>query len=1367
MFKKSFLSLLVFLIAYFGANAQTGFTENFNSGTISSNWWAGSSQYSLNQAGGKLKIGVNKYQGWVSYGMNLSSVIDVSSNPIVNIKVQSDQDITIDVYIVDASNVNKNISRRISRSDSLTNVCWDFTGVTGIDLKKISKMYFAINGMGLTYRGNLQFEDLKLGTDAEKISNFSGVSDLTIYQGSKKNVIYLQALQNVQNIVFANTPTLIKNIEYSPVSATGTMTISFDATDVTGSEKLTLQSTGTTGWMSNSFSFSLTVDGNTAPTFSVPATYKCKVGEQQNITITDISDGDGTARQDIGFNLTSTNASVIGSDCKVVYTQDAPAAQLQFTPTASGAATASLSLNDGQTENASTTKNFTVTAFDKWNTSPTMDAISSVTVYNNAGEQSFALTGISDGDSNTQNLTFLVESSDETIVPVPTVQYTTGSEGILKFTPQTGKTGKVTITVKLTDNGGAADNNGNEFTSQTFTIDVQAPPLTGYVVPLSDYTSDRTNKLWNVEFESTAQNISYVKDGTDDVLNINCLAKSTWTGLWYGFNNQKLDLTQNPYITMWVKSDQDIKFTLYFWDYKMERNNIASTEFKSIPANVWTKVSFDFYGKMVNSKSAAISADKIDSLLFNYHPVFSWPFTTWAGNVSIKDIRIGDKADGTYSHPNVCTIDDMASLTVYSSETSGSFQLSNITNGNKGTATVSAVSGNTAVVSNPTVSATTDGKATLNYTLTGTPGTATVTVTAAAEGSTSTVKTFVITVISANPTTTSTVTVELDTKYQTMLGIGTYVNETVEPYLNNYTDDFGGTVARLGIIGNQLEPVNDNNDPYVLDRSALNYDAFNWDFIKSLNAKGVDNFILTVWSMPAWMKQNASEDFFMANALTWENTTNKVDTVMYQEYAEYSVALAKTFKEKTGLDLYGIGLQNEPGFCEPYGSAILSPSLFVKLINIVGKRFEQEGINCKLYMAEQIMGQTQYSIDDYLTALQNDETAWKYCDIEAVHGYASDGITNYTAGCSKWAEYYSNAQKSPHPKALWMTETESASSTWDNIMTNVGAMSTAFSCGNVSLWTQWGYLGHYILQGKSNQLAFAESQFAKFAKPGSVRVAATSADENLLVNSFVNTQKNGKSLATVIINKAATPISIKLTGDDLPTTFDTYQTYYLQNFKEQVNGAQKEVAYLLPAKSITTFVAPLPNAAPTIDPIKDLVINKNSSEHVVTLTGITDGGENNQSILITPTIVSGSTVISNAYVVYSSPENTAKLYFTVNNEQVGNASIQIEVADNGTVNNKTTVNCNIQVSNKLTSVSTVKENQLIVYPNPAIDYINLNLPNLSYKSVTIVNLMGETVLKQNVNSVNEQININRLNTGLYFILVNGENGLLKKSFIKK
>ena len=1366
MIKKLTLLVLVSFALFMNAKAQTGFTDDFIAGTISTGWVAGSGQYTLSQSDGLLKIGVNKYEGWKSFVLNLPSAINLTANPFVNIKVKADQDLTLDLYLVDGANVNKNVRKRISRTDGFNMVSWDFTGLAGINLANITKMYFAVNGTALTFSGSLQFDDIKVGSDAQNYSNFSAIPDQKVFLSSKKNRIILQNIENAQTITFTTTPAFIKNISYGTISA-GTMIIEYDAVETTpGSESLVLKSTGINGTKDNSVSFQLSVEGNQAPTFTTPASFQCKAAVLQSILLTDVSDGDATARQNLSFELSSDNLEVIGANITVQYTQDAPTAIIHFTAIKAGTANIIVKVIDGQAVNGSTSKSFAVQAFSEWNNVPTINGINPVQIYNNAGEQLIPLTGISDGDGATQPLIIDAVSSDVSIILKPVIDYTSGTTGTLKYTPQPGKTGKVTITVAVNDLGGNVNNNGNKSATVTFTVDVISPPLTGYMVPLTDYAGDRAKKLWTVEGDTVAQTIAYENDGADDVLKISCTSKSTYTGLWYQFIDQKLDLVKNPFITMWVKADKAILFHLYLWDNNNKRNNTSPTVENSIPANTWTKVTYDFTGKMKDDVGNPLAADKISSILFNYHPNFAWPFTAWAGTVWFKDIRIGDKADGTFTQINNCTLNDIPGLALFSDSGSGTVDLSNISSGGIVSASITATSSNTSVVPDPVVSAISNRHATLTYSLAGVTGTAVITVKVTAAGSTDIIKTFTIDVQPVNPAASTAITIDLNTRYQTMRGIGTYVDAGMKSYLKQYTDDLGASVARFGVIGNQIEPQNDNDDPYVLDRSALNYNAFDWDQVKALKAKGVEHFILTIWSVPAWMKKNASEDYFQANALTWEATDNRVDTVMYEEYAEYVTAIILAFKEKAGVDIYGIGLQNEPSFCEPYPSAILSPEKYVKLIKIVGKRFEQEGIQCRLYMGEQVWGQSLYSVLEYLTVLQNDPEAWKYSDVQAVHGYAGDGITAFSANCAQWDGQYNNVQKSPHPKEFWMTETEIPSATWPNIMTNIGAMSTAFSCGNISLWTQWGYTGHYTTLGESNQLTYAESQFAKFVKPGAVRVSATASDDSLLVTSFANTSKYSKNLATVVINKGKTPTSITLTGNNIPATFDVYQTYQLQNFRKTAAGLQKDVSYLLPAQSITTFVSPLPNAAPTIDAIADQVVDNITGEQMVTLTGITDGGEGNQSLTVTPVINSGAANITNVHVVYTSPENTAILYFTPESSKTGNAVIQIEVADNGIVNNKTAANCNIQVLTT-TSVKITRAGELKVYPNPSIDYLNISIPDKAYKTAVIINSMGSTIGHYDLNTDFKQVDIRNLKSGLYFILVRGEKGTLTKQFVVK
>ncbi|MDD2797663.1 MAG: T9SS type A sorting domain-containing protein [Bacteroidales bacterium] len=1347
-------------------NAQTSFTDDFNASTMTTGWY-GTSQYVLSQLDGKLNVQVKKSGLWTSFVYDNITEMKLASAPYVNLKIKTETDLVLSIYLVHTSGKNILVTKRINRTNGFANVCFDFTGVylpvgfTSLD--QVQKMYFAVNGSGNSLNTKMQFDEIKVGSSAQRMSNFAGISDQVVYKNSTQNSFIITGIENASAFSFATQPTLINNVTFGAIDAAGNMRVTYDAVSgAVGEEVLTLQTTPTNGYVSNSYSLKLKVADNHAPTLIAPLTYNCKIGDNV-ISLKGITDGDPSAVQNISFQMSSDNAAVV-KDVTADYVQGETAATLKFKALTVGTANIAVTLNDGQDVNNTTTKNITVNAYAKI---PGFDDLKPISVVNNAGEQTVTITGVTDGDDNSQPLVLSAQSLNSTLIANPTVVYTSGNQATLKFTPVSGAIGKDTIAVSIAVNNGG---NTGLVVTKNLVVDVQRPPLTGIIIPMLDYAGDRAKNLWNADYEENGiQTLSYEKDGADDVLHLALKGKTDWPGLWYNFNDPKLDIAENPYITLWVKSDSKIWFHLYFWDVKLgtdRRNNMEPTEEREIPANTWTKVTYDFYGKMKNKDGDPLKANQIESVLFNYHNVmFNYPFTTWAnGNVWIKDIRIGDKADGTFVKQPICTVDDIPGLTLMSNAGAGTTTLKNVSDGKNGVAAVSVVSSNTAIVDNPTVVVNPNGTATLSYVPTGTAGSATITVTVSANGSTTTVKQFDIKIVDAATasSSSSTITVDVNTKYQTMRGIGAFLNDGAKTYINQYTNDLGATAVRLGVIGNHLEPLNDNNDPNVLDRSALNYNAFDWDFINDMKARGVETFILTLWSPPAWMKKNASEDYGFASAPQWESTDNKVDTVMYDEYAEYVYALCTVFKEKTGIDLY-VGLQNEPAFNEPYSSAILNPAMFTKLIKTVGRRLLKEGITPRFYMAEQVINQNWTA---YLDALRADKEASSYCSVNAVHMYQGDGTTDQSAKCSEWSTHKAIVENAADPKEFWMTERSPIVDTWDKILVLTSEMSSAFSCGNVSLWTQWDYNGTFITQGKSNQLTFAQSQFAKFAKAGAVRVDATTSNPNLFVSSYANTAKNGKTLATVVVNLSTEPVAITMAGNNIPTSYDVQQTYNAQNAKVTLNGMTKGVPYLLPAKSITTFSAPLDNAAPTINEIPVQRIDQDAAAQSVQLTGITDGGEGTQTVSIAASVTTGSGLISNVFVDYSSPNNTGVLHYTPVAGKTGLAVIKVEVSDNDTKNNKTVVYCNVNLK-PATGIDEIASDRLRVYPNPAREMVKVQVPNSSYNDVKVINLMGQVLLEQPISSPVEQLNISDLKRGMYFIFVSGENKTLKTQFIVK
>lgn len=108
------------------------------------------------------------------------------------------------------------------------------------------------------------------------------------------------------------------------------------------------------------------------------------------------------------------------------------------------------------------------------NLPPTLDSIANLTIYQNAGVQTVNLTGISAGSSNgTPSLVVSVVSSDPTIIPIPTVIYTSpNGTGSLTFTAVANALGTATLTVTV-DNGSVSNN----LVSQAFNVSVLPVPV--------------------------------------------------------------------------------------------------------------------------------------------------------------------------------------------------------------------------------------------------------------------------------------------------------------------------------------------------------------------------------------------------------------------------------------------------------------------------------------------------------------------------------------------------------------------------------------------------------------------------------------------------------------------------------------------------------------------------------------------------------------------------------------------------------------------------------------------------------------------------------------------------------------------------
>ena len=92
----------------------------------------------------------------------------------------------------------------------------------------------------------------------------------------------------------------------------------------------------------------------------------------------------------------------------------------------------------------------------------------------------------------------------------------------------------------------------------------------------------------------------------------------------------------------------------------------------------------------------------------------------------------------------------------------------------------------------------------------------------------------------------------------------------------------------------------------------------------------------------------------------------------------------------------------------------------------------------------------------------------------------------------------------------------------------------------------------------------------------------------------------------------------------------------------------------------------------------------------------------------------------------------------------------------------------VYLSELTPSLIEAHENQgMLIYPNPATDYLFVNLNADMYTRVELIDVQGRLALSENISSKDFHLNLTNLNPGVYFIKVYGANQTAHQVFIKK
>ncbi len=86
--------------------------------------------------------------------------------------------------------------------------------------------------------------------------------------------------------------------------------------------------------------------------------------------------------------------------------------------------------------------------------------------------------------------------------------------------------------------------------------------------------------------------------------------------------------------------------------------------------------------------------------------------------------------------------------------------------------------------------------------------------------------------------------------------------------------------------------------------------------------------------------------------------------------ADYFVRYVRLLKDSAGIDLYALGVQNEPAFQAAFQMCKMCPTVYRDVLKATGARFRQEGLGTRFFGCEHMA----HSFGVYEGAIRADET---------------------------------------------------------------------------------------------------------------------------------------------------------------------------------------------------------------------------------------------------------------------------------------------------------------------------------------------------------------------------------------------------------
>ncbi|HEX8531972.1 MAG TPA: T9SS type A sorting domain-containing protein, partial [Cytophagales bacterium] len=266
--------------------------------------------------------------------------------------------------------------------------------------------------------------------------------------------------------------------------------------------------------------------------------------------------------------------------------------------------------------------------------------------------------------------------------------------------------------------------------------------------------------------------------------------------------------------------------------------------------------------------------------------------------------------------------------------------------------------------------------------------------------------------------------------------------------------------------------------------------------------------------------------------------------------------------------------------------------------------------------------------------------------------------------------------------------------------------------------------------------------YARFIRPGNVRVGSSSTNQDILATSFLD-EATGR-LSVVIVNRGNVPVSMKLDGAGLPTAWKTFVTAENRNL-EQVNSSANGV-FLLPARSVTTLegIGTLQMAR-----VADVEVAADGRTHSVLVKGIGSATGTLDGLQLAVRN-SDETIVPNITASQIDANGTAVLTFAAD-KFVGTSTITLLLTD--AAGNKVAQDFRIKT---VGNGAEAQGNGLQVFPNPSRGSFSLGMEATG--PVQITDLTGRVLHTTYLRGGNRTISVPGLRKGAYVLVVQTAEG---------